>query len=52
VLVSFIDGHPDRPVIVGALPNVTHPSVIQSANAALHAIRTPNGAFIAFGRSR
>jgi type VI secretion system secreted protein VgrG len=52
VLVSFIDGHPDRPVIVGALPNVTHPSVIQSANAALHAIRTPNGAVIAFGRSR
>ncbi len=52
VLVSFIDGHPDRPVIVGAVPDTLHPSVVNANEPHLHRIRSPHGATIEFGRSR
>lgn len=34
VLLTFIDGDPDRPVIAGALPNPETPSVVNSASNA------------------
>lgn len=43
VLITFINGDPDRPVIVSALPNVEAPSVINSANSAEHLVVTPAG---------
>jgi type VI secretion system secreted protein VgrG len=32
VLLSHVDGDPDRPVIAGAVPNAATPQVVQSAN--------------------
>ena len=32
VLLNFIDGDPDRPIIVGSVPNPDHPSLVTSAN--------------------
>jgi type VI secretion system secreted protein VgrG len=32
VLLNFIDGDPDRPLIVGSVPNPDHPSPVTSAN--------------------
>lgn len=43
VLISFLSGDPDRPVIVSALPNVEAPSVVTSTNAYEHLITTPAG---------
>ncbi len=43
VLVTFIDGDPDRPVISGAVPNPTTPSVVGSGNAVRNVIRTGGG---------
>jgi type VI secretion system VgrG family protein len=34
VLLTFIGGDPDRPVIAAAIPNIENPSVVASANAA------------------
>jgi type VI secretion system secreted protein VgrG len=43
VLVAFTDGDPDRPVILGAVPNPEHPSVVADANEQTNVIRTPGG---------
>ncbi|ANN68533.1 type VI secretion system Vgr family protein [Bordetella bronchialis] len=43
VLIAFINGDPDRPVIVSALPNTEAPSVVNADNAAHHRIGTPGG---------
>ena len=43
VLISFINGDPDRPVIVAALPNSEAPSVVTSTNASEHLVQTPAG---------
>lgn len=40
VLVGFIDGHPDRPVICGAAPNPTHGSPVTSSNPTQAILRT------------
>ncbi len=32
VLLTFIDGDPDRPIIAGAVPNPDHPSQVSSGN--------------------
>lgn len=34
VLLTFVDGDPDRPIIAGAIPNPETPSVVNSANNA------------------
>jgi type VI secretion system secreted protein VgrG len=43
VLLAFIDGDPDRPLIVGAAPNPLTPSPVVAANSDLHIIRTQSG---------
>lgn len=43
VIVGFLNGHPDRPVILSALSNVEAPSVVTAANAGDHVLQTPSG---------
>jgi type VI secretion system VgrG family protein len=43
VLLSFADGDPDQPVIVGAVPNSMNPSVVRDATQAQNLIRTAAG---------
>lgn len=42
-LVAFTDGDPDRPVILSAVPNPEHPSVVADKNQQANMIRTPGG---------
>ncbi|MBN2688918.1 MAG: type VI secretion system tip protein VgrG [Deltaproteobacteria bacterium] len=43
VLLTFIDGDPDRPIIQGAVPNPETPSVVNAANATMAGIQTGGG---------
>lgn len=43
VLLSFIDGDPDQPVIVGAVPNSENVNVVSQANAYENRIATAGG---------
>lgn len=42
-LVAFTDGDPDRPVILSAMPNPEHPSVVADENQQSNMIATPGG---------
>ena len=43
VLLSFIGGDPDRPVITGAMPNAAQPSIVNATNQTNNLIRTAAG---------
>ena len=43
VLLTFIDGNPDRPIIAATVPNVESPSMINSSNATNAGFRTAGG---------
>jgi type VI secretion system secreted protein VgrG len=43
VLLSFIDGDPDRPIIVGAVYNTAKPSPVDRSNAITHRFKTQTG---------
>lgn len=43
VLLSFTDGDPDQPVIMGSVPNSSNPSLVSNANAAANGISTKGG---------
>ncbi|MGK3998459.1 type VI secretion system Vgr family protein [Sorangium sp. So ce1024] len=43
VLIAFVNGDPDRPVIVGAAPNPLTPSPVNAANRSTHRIKTQGG---------
>lgn len=46
VLLTFIDGDPDRPVIAAAIPNVENRSVVSGGNAAQAGFTTAGGSSI------
>ena len=48
VLLSFTDGDPDQPVILGAVPNSDNPSVVDARNPRLSMIHTKGGNEIGF----
>jgi type VI secretion system secreted protein VgrG len=43
VVLGFIDGDPDRPIIVGAVPNPLKPSPIDNRSPKVHRVRTGSG---------
>ena len=43
VLITFVDGDPDRPIIAGAVPNPVTASPVNRANATMHTISTASG---------
>ncbi|WP_437692054.1 type VI secretion system tip protein TssI/VgrG [Sorangium sp. So ce176] len=43
VILTFIDGDPDRPIIAGAVPNPQTPSTVDAKNARRNVIRTGGG---------
>jgi type VI secretion system secreted protein VgrG len=51
VLIAFANGDPDRPVIVGAVPNPVSPAPVVAAEAHTHRIRSSQGVTIEFGRT-
>jgi len=48
VLIAFSGGDPDCPVIVGAVPNSEHPSVVTSKNKFYSQMITPSGNRLTF----
>lgn len=40
VIVLFLGGDPDRPVIAGAIPDATHPSVVTASNSTKNVVQT------------
>jgi type VI secretion system secreted protein VgrG len=40
VMLAFLDGDPDRPVILGAAPNPLNPSPVRDANQTMHQLTT------------
>jgi type VI secretion system secreted protein VgrG len=46
VIVAFVDGDPDRPIIVGAVPNPHTRSPVDASNATVHRIKTQSGIFM------
>lgn len=47
VLVSFIGGDPDRPVITGSVPNSENPNMVSEKNATQSGLSTPGGHYLA-----
>jgi type VI secretion system secreted protein VgrG len=43
VLIGFVDGDPDRPLIVGAVPNPVTPSPVNGVNPGVHRVQTSTG---------
>lgn len=52
VLLTFIDGDVDRPVITAALPNVENQSVVKNTNSPANAIRSAAGNQLVFGDTK
>lgn len=46
VLVAFVNGDPDRPVIVGSVPNAITPTPVVDRDATQHRIKTRSGVLI------
>jgi type VI secretion system secreted protein VgrG len=52
VVCAFSNGDPDRPVIVGVVPNPETPSVVTAENHTRNVIRTPSGVTIEINDGR
>jgi type VI secretion system secreted protein VgrG len=48
VLITFVDGDPDRPIIAGAVPNPATPSPVRRPNALENRIQTVSGVHMVF----
>ncbi len=51
VVIAFANGDPDRPIIIGALPNPVSPTTIVAEEAHTHRIRSSQGVTIEFGNT-
>jgi hypothetical protein len=49
VMLTFLDGNPDRPVISGALPNAETGNIVNSSSSALSGLGTKGGSSLMFG---
>lgn len=52
VVIAFVDGDPDRPVIVGAVPNAITPSPVVASTANTHRISTAAGVLVEISERR
>jgi len=52
VLLAFIDGDPDRPIIVGAVPNPITRSPVDAASNTVNRIKSASGILIEYGDRR
>jgi type VI secretion system secreted protein VgrG len=52
VLLSFIDGDPDRPIIVGSVPNAVNPSPVDARDSTLNRLKSASGIVIEYGDRR
>jgi type VI secretion system secreted protein VgrG len=43
VVIAFLDGNPDRPIILGAVPNAQTPGPSAAANASQSSVKTASG---------
>lgn len=48
VLMAFVNGDVDRPIVIGAVPNMVTPTPVTSADHLHHRIRTASGVQIEF----
>ena len=46
VLLAFVNGDPDRPLIVGAVPNPETPSPVRQGNSLMNRIKTVSGILV------
>jgi type VI secretion system secreted protein VgrG len=46
VLLVFVGGDPDRPIIVGSVPNMVTPTPVTNRDATYHRIRTASGVLV------
>lgn len=51
VIVAFANGDPDRPIIVGAMPNPVSPAPVVADESHTHRIRSSQGVVIEFGQT-
>ena len=49
VLLAFVNGDPDRPIVVGAVPNPATPTPVEIANRKLNRILTESGVLFEIG---
>ena len=52
VLVSFLGGDPDRPIITAAVPNSENPNKVNASNATQSGLSTPGGHYFAMDDSQ
>ena len=49
VVLAFVNGDPDRPIIVGAMHNHALPSVVNHASRTVNRIKTASGIVVDIG---
>lgn len=49
IMLSFVEGDPDRPVITGAVSNFEKPSIVKDANNPVNAIKSARGNMLLMG---
>ncbi len=52
VVLAFVDGDPDRPIIVGSVPNATAPSASTSKNSHQNRIQSATGIVLQFSENK